>query len=230
MRNSKSAATRVVLRLFSMAFGVVVLACIADKLFVKASYTKVCIFDLKNSACEFGLACGSLSLILSVVFCTLDCVAFVREIKNPTRQIISVTSGVLDFVMAILWIACFGYLTRTWIDMTKYGYSFSTGTNGRVYATLTFSFLSIPVWIIMAVVDFRNRADLDASRTNQATTVCYPVNPPVYCPGYSPGNSAIVYHPAHPTQSSNCVIQPFVYPPGYPLDHPLAYPAFTMKQ
>ncbi|XP_062508679.1 synaptogyrin-2-like [Corticium candelabrum] len=230
MRNRKSAATRIVLRLASLAFGVVVLACIADKLFVDGYYyySKVCYFDLQNSACEFGLACGSLSLILSVVFCTLDCVAFVREIKNPTRQIISVTSGILDLVMAILWIACFGYLTRTWIVMAVY--DFGTEIEGRVYATLAFSFLSIPMWIIMAVVDFRNRADVDASRTNQATTVCYPVNPPVYCPGYSPGNSVIVYHPAYPTQSGSCVIQPFVYPPGNPVDHPLAYPAFTMKQ
>ena len=101
-------------------FGVVVLGCIADKLYedVPFTSTKLCVFhakdianlDFKETACQLGIGCGALALILAIVFCILDLLTDVmgnaEQIRRPS---IAVSSG-LAIVMGILWLACFAYL------------------------------------------------------------------------------------------------------------------------
>ena len=101
-------------------FGVVVLGCIADKLYedIPLTSTKLCVFhlkdiakfDFKETACQLGIGCGALALILAVIFCILDLLTDVMgNAEEMRRPIIAVSSG-LAIVMGILWLACFAYL------------------------------------------------------------------------------------------------------------------------
>lgn len=148
---------RIVLRAAGLLFGVIVLGLIADKLFVdeigglKLS-ERSCLFDNKKAACEFGLACGALALLIALIFIVLDLlVDGTGNLKEQRKPVLAASCG-LSVFMAILWLACFIYLTKLWSDVN--GNDFRDEYKNAGQATLAFSFLSIPVWIALAVFSF----------------------------------------------------------------------------
>ena len=90
MDQRKAALVRIVLRIAGLLFGVIVLGLISDKLFIETFSGKVCLYDGKNAACELGLACGALALIIAIVFIALDVLADVTgNLTEQRRSIIA---------------------------------------------------------------------------------------------------------------------------------------------
>ncbi|XP_062508642.1 synaptogyrin-1-like [Corticium candelabrum] len=154
MEPKKSALVRIVLRIFGLVFGVVVLGCIADKLYVSpvSGFSKVCYFNRKDAACDFGIACGALALVLAIIFCVLDLVTDVMGNAEQARRPAIIAGSALAIVMGIMWLACFGYLTKLWVDVDGNDFVDEIKIPGQ--ATLGFSFLSIPIWFAVAIFGF----------------------------------------------------------------------------
>ncbi|XP_062508313.1 uncharacterized protein LOC134184594 [Corticium candelabrum] len=171
MEPRKSASVRIVLRIFGLVAGAVVIGCIAGKLLETHSgynpfsrdriTVKVCYFhlldlldngpfgDLKKIACEFGLACGAAAVLLAVVFCTLDYMTDIKESAASIRRPIIIVGSCLAVIMAVVWVSCFGYLTKLWFDVHGNDWTNEYKIPGQ--ATLSFSFLSFIAWILVAV-------------------------------------------------------------------------------
>ncbi|XP_062508778.1 synaptogyrin-3-like [Corticium candelabrum] len=171
MEPRKSALVRIAMRIFGLVAGAIVIGCIAGKLlenfstydsvFSRRVTEKICLFhlddvarsgDFKKIACEFGIACGAMAVLVAVVFCMLDYMADVTGSVASMRRPIIVSSSVLAVIMVVVWVSCFGYLSKRYSDAHGNDWKSEYKTPGQ--ATLAFSFLSIIAWIIVAVFGF----------------------------------------------------------------------------
>ena len=91
-------------------FGVIVIGCIADKLRIKLFGVEVCLFNNKDAACDFGIACGALALVLAIIFIVVDLITDVMGNAEQARRPAITAGSALAIVMGIMWLACFGYL------------------------------------------------------------------------------------------------------------------------
>ncbi|XP_062508213.1 synaptogyrin-3-like [Corticium candelabrum] len=153
---------RSIMRLTGLIFAIIVLGLIAEKVYAHDSEGNItiCYFNNKSSACDFGLACGGLSIIAAVIFTVTDCAARLQIYSESSiRKGYDIAGSVMAGVLAILWLSSFGYMTNEWLDYindeTNVGTSSNPGLKSAGNASLAFSFLSVPVWVVISVLDFR---------------------------------------------------------------------------
>ena len=89
----------------------IVLGCIGDKLLESTPKGTSCAYG-KVAACEFGMACGALALMVAIVFTPLDVLTdvHVNEIVKSRRAIIMKASIAFSVIMGVLWLCCFAVL------------------------------------------------------------------------------------------------------------------------
>ena len=92
-------------------FGIIVLSAIAGKVYDRDLELgkRTCYFDDKPSACDFGIACGSLSLVVAVIFSVLDCAGAFQQ-DTHIRKFLHIVGSVVAAILAILWLSSFAYM------------------------------------------------------------------------------------------------------------------------
>ncbi|XP_062508780.1 uncharacterized protein LOC134185014 [Corticium candelabrum] len=204
---------RVLLRMASLVFGVIVVSVVANVYVNRYWYRD---YDLSKPFCYLGIACGSVSLIAAVALSALDFLVHVCKMNRVKKGIV-LGCGVSELVMSMLWISCSIVLTKTWDDTVRrnVNYDFSYDLEGRVYAILAFSFLSFLSWTSVTIADFIALRAIIISHpsTNQANADHFPTNPPGY--------NTLAHYPVH--TSDSFIVYPSAYPgpPSCPPDHPL---------
>lgn len=71
----------------------------------------ICYFNDKPSACDFGMACGGLSMIVAVIFSVLDCAAGLQQYTEPAiRRLLHGLGLVVSGILSVLWLSGFAYM------------------------------------------------------------------------------------------------------------------------
>lgn len=93
-----------------------------------------------------------MTIFIAAIFIILDLVDVLTS-ESSTLGVISVSSSVaLSCHLAVVWLACFSYLTHEWLDASlSFHPSVPSNALAAVRAVQAFSFLSTPLWIIVAV-------------------------------------------------------------------------------
>ena len=92
-------------------FGLIVVTCIASTL--SDTYgndfliIRVCYFDHQDGACDFGMACGSLTVLVAALICGFDFVGSHSAAVQQFRQIVLLVSSGVAVLISIMWLVCF---------------------------------------------------------------------------------------------------------------------------
>lgn len=137
----------------AIAFAVVVLAVTADKL----RDGDACGFGItkdslrgKEEACNLALAVGAIGMVVGIIGLILE---FVVEkggaVMIVIKKFIFLGLMIAAILTAVLWIATFVYLIYLWEEETPY----KSEIEDSARAVLAFSFLSVGVQVVVAVLE-----------------------------------------------------------------------------
>lgn len=139
----------VILRAFGWLFSIIVFGCIADKgyIYIYSPYFwsgYYCVYNGNEDACNFGIAIGVISFIGLMAFLVADAVFDVTS-SIQLRKYIVVADVCYSCAWGFMWLVCFCFLADMW-RRQAYGH-YSTAQ-----AAIAFSFFSLVVYIILAVL------------------------------------------------------------------------------
>eukprot|EP00117_Sycon_ciliatum_P016829 scpid93197/ scgid16084/ Synaptogyrin-3 len=110
-----------------------------------------CVFNAKDSACDFGIAVGVIAFLACLFFLVMDFALLVINKQELVKHFL-----LLDLVFSALWgfmwFVCFCFLTNEWRVAKTGGYSTAEKNAGQ--SAIAFSFFSIVAWVALAVLGF----------------------------------------------------------------------------
>ncbi|XP_061079900.1 synaptogyrin-2a [Conger conger] len=132
-----------ILRILSWVFAIVVFATITAEGYVTPSPAEAetkCMFNAKDSACQYGLSIGILAFMACVAFLVVD--AYFPQISNAKdRKYIVTADLIFSGVWTFLWFVCFCHLANLWSHT-----DIKTAVADAARAVVAFSFFSTVTW------------------------------------------------------------------------------------
>ncbi|KAJ7992008.1 hypothetical protein DPEC_G00274130 [Dallia pectoralis] len=162
-----------ILRLLSWVFSLVVFASIVNEGYVNLGSERLhCVFNKNADACNYGVFCGFMGLLICSLFLLMD-VKFqqISSIKDRKKAVM-LEVGVSGF-WTFLWFVSFCFLANQWSRTTPENLPLNQGSDAA-RAAITFSFFSILTWAgltVRAVQKYLLGTDMTLFTTDHLETV-----------------------------------------------------------
>eukprot|EP00118_Oscarella_pearsei_P026510 m.310012 g.310012 ORF g.310012 m.310012 type:complete len:205 (+) comp49109_c0_seq1:48-662(+) len=165
---------RVIIRLLSLVFSIVVFGCIADG--VAGHGPGDCAYgDGDLNACGYGIAVGVIAFLGCLAFLIVD--GFYEQKDDVFKKRSTIADLAFSLLWTFMWFVGFCYLTDRW--RTAHKSEYRTKIRDSAQAAIAFSFFSIASWAVLTVMAFRRLRQINADNFG------YTEPPPTGDAGYS---------------------------------------------